>query len=224
MIELIAVIVLAAIGLLVIRSAFNTTSTGTEKPQKQTTQAPKKAEKQQQQQPSFAAPQKKSSASPKKPALTKKQKAEKAAEEAEMDRLIAQSAQSVSGMQTDKKKVISLESVAKKEKEQSKKAEAVQISTKQRLIEAEEGFNIVEKKEKTVSQKFVKAKNKKKDEQRKDQDLSNFFKAQDKKGKNSFKRFGEDKESDEKKPSGSVQMKKKITSDAKDMWNERKYD
>lgn len=237
MIELLIVLILAAVGLLVISRAFSTTSTGTEKTQKAATKAAKK-EKAAASVPkekliaadsdlftAEAAP-KKSNSVPKKRGLTKKQKAAKAAEEAEMDRIIAASAQSTTGMATDKSKVISLESIKKQDTVAAKKTQEVEVSTKQRLIEAEEGFAIVEKKKErsAPSQKHIKAKNKKAKEAEQDRSLSNFFKKQDGKGKNGgYKRFDE-KDDDAKPTGGNVTMRKKITSDAKDMWNERKYE
>jgi len=236
MIELLIVLILAAVGLLVISRAFSTTSTGTEKTQKAAVKAAKK-EKAATSVPkeklidsdlftADAAP-KKSNSVPKKRGLTKKQKAAKAAEEAEMDRIIAASAQSTKGMATDKSKVISLESIKKQDTVSTKKTQEVEVSTKQRLIEAEEGFAIVEKKKErsAPSQKHIKAKNKKSKEVEQDRSLSNFFKKQDGKGKNGgFKRYDDKEDKEEKKPSGTVTMRKKITSDAKDMWNERKYE
>ena len=203
MIELLLVVVIAGIGMLVIGRAFASTSTGTERTQAKAVQAAKKEKAQ----PVAA-----------KPKVTKKQAAAKAAEEAEMDRLINQSAQSVSGMTTDKKKVISLD-VSKNDTNVSNKKEKVEISTKQRMVEAEEGFAIVEKKDKAPSQKFRKEKAKKKDDQAKDKNLNNFFKAQDAKGRASKGvKPSKDSEEKESKPAGSVTMRKKITSDAKDTW------
>lgn len=224
MLELLIVIVIAAIGMLVIGRAFASTSTGTERTQMKAAQAAKK-EKQQQQQPKQK--QQASAKSPKSsPKASKKQAAakaaERAAEEAEMDRLINQTGKSVSGMVTDKAKVISLASVQKQDTVSSTKKEKVDISTKQRLIEAEEGFAIVEKKDKSPSPKFRKEKAKKKDEQAQDKNLNSFFKAQDAKGraskgmKPSYK--GDDDKESESKPAGTVTMRKKITSEAKDTW------
>jgi len=210
MIELVLVVVIAVVGLFAVFTAFNTTSTGTEKTAERVKVAAQK--------------EKKATSQPKKKAPSKKEQQRKAAEDREIERLIQSSGKSSSGMATDKSKIVSLEDVTtKKGNNEPAKQQKVEVSTKQRLIEAEEGFEIVEKKDKAPSQKFVKAQQKKKEEQKKDKDLNKLFKAMDNKAKNS-KGARKDKDSEDKKAAGSVTMRKKITSNAKDLWSERKWE
>lgn len=205
MIEILIAIVVAAIAAFALFSAFAGASTGVK--------GQKKVKPQQQQQ-------KKKDKKP-----TKKELQAKAREEAEIERLIAKEAVSVKGMPSDKAKVVSLEEVNNKgQKQEIKKGgnrATASISTKQRLIDAEQGFNFVEKKVSTKSASPPAAGH---DEQRdRDRDLTRFFRSQDKKGKDK-KEFKPRKEGEKPVESGKVTMKKKITANPKDLWGARQWE
>jgi type II secretory pathway pseudopilin PulG len=197
MLELILVIAIAAIGVFAVFASFSQASTGTAKAKAAKSQTEKRPKVQ--------------------PKKTTKPAA--GLDDAEIERLISTSAKSHSGMTTDRAKVVSLEEVTKK----GKTAEATKVSTKdnvvtakQRLIEAENGFAIVENRDKAATQKAKKEKARQKADRDADRALSDFFKAQDKKGRNTSPKFAEKEESP--KTGGTVSMRKKITSDPTKYW------
>lgn len=201
MLELVMAVAVAAIAVFFLVSAFSNASTGT--PQKV---APHNGKPQQPQQQK-----------PKKPKKSKKELAAQRKEDDEIERLITSQGHSVTGMPTDKAKVVSLEDI-KTKKEAPKKASgnrAAQVTTKQRVIDQEAGFSYVEKKVKSASPV-----NKDHDSSSRnmDKELTKFFKQADKRGKDKGDRFTGKKDDKESKSTGTVSMKKKFTSDPTDLW------
>jgi hypothetical protein len=204
MIEILLGIVIAAICGFVFVAAFSSTSTGSAKTAPAEAKPKPKVEK--------------------KPKVTKKEAAAKAKEEAEIERLVQAQGVSVSGMPTDKQRVVSLEETqAKRAKKEgspvaasSKAGNRSTIeSTKQRIVDEQQGFTVVEKKTKSSSP--VAAVTEEKGGRDIDRELSRFFKQQDKKSKDKKSEY-QTKKDDNAKVTGRVSMSQKFTSNPTDLW------
>jgi hypothetical protein len=203
MIEILLGIVIAGICGFVFVAAFSSTSTGSSKTAAVEAKPKPKVEK--------------------KPKVTKKEAAAKAKEEAEIERLVQAQGISVSGMPTDKQRVVSLEETQAKraKKEGSPVAAASKAgnrstieSTKQRIVDEQQGFTVVEKKTKSSSPVAVSEEKGGRDI---DHELSRFFKQQDKKSKDKKSEYQSKKE-DAAKVTGRVSMSQKFTSNPTDLW------